>query len=70
MMYALRRFMSRAMALALLAAVLFLAFALLIQPFLDRFLDVRERIASERQLLGRLSSAGQSDGNMDTEKGI
>jgi hypothetical protein len=62
MMSFMRRFVSKVLALALLAGAGILAYSLAVEPLVSRFRDVREQIAEQRQLLGRLAAAGAEEG--------
>lgn len=57
MIHFLQRLTRKVVALALLASVGFLAYALVIEPLLSRFSSVREQIAQQRQYLRGLTSA-------------
>jgi hypothetical protein len=62
MMGSMRKFVSKTMALALLATAGLLAYALVVEPLVSRFSDIREQIAEQRQLLGRLTTAASREG--------
>lgn len=57
MMTFLQKCFSKALAVAILGAVLIALFGLVADPLMTRFTGVRDRITDERQLLGRLQSA-------------
>ena len=57
MMTALQNVLSKALALALLAAVGLFAFLFIVDPWMTRSREVRDQIETERALLGRLQSA-------------
>ena len=60
MMHQLQQIASKILALALLGGVCLVAYALVIEPLTSRYFDVREQIAQQRQLLGRLTAAASS----------
>lgn len=69
MMHQLQQIASKMLALALLGGVCLVAYALVIEPLTSRYFDVREQIAQQRQLLGRLTVAASQDGQAkDIEK--
>ena len=57
-----KRIFGKVSALALLAGLLFIIYAVAIGPVVTRVFDTRERIAEQRILLGRLTSVSEQTG--------
>jgi hypothetical protein len=56
-MTVLQKILSKALALAVLAAVVLVVFAFIVEPFVTRSRELSDEIEAERALLGRLQSA-------------
>ena len=65
-MSSLNRFASRALAFAMLGAVLMAGYVFIVDPLAARYTNARDQIAEQRILLGRLSHAAGQDGAAST----